>query len=161
MTCGEAVRLIAAAVEGGLAPRPLDALVAHIERCGACRVEADTQMLVKRVLGARPQVALPAGAAQRIAARIDVEAGRRAAAVEWRAWTVRLLPAAACLVLIAAVVHQIARRSMSGEVSAAIAEWGRDEIRSLQSPRVGTDSRLLLGVLLMDAPSTSSQKDGH
>jgi hypothetical protein len=160
MTCGEAVRLIAAA-EGGLAPRPLDALVAHIERCGACRVEAETQILVKRVLGATPHVPLPAGVAQRIASRIDVEAGRRTAAVDWRAWTVRLLPAAACLVLIAAIVHQIARRSVSSEVSAAIADWGRDEIRSLQSPRIGTDSRQLLGVLLMDAQSTSSQKDGH
>ncbi len=118
-------------------------------------------MLVKRLLGATPPVPLPAGVAQRIAARVDVEAGRCAAAVDWRAWTVRLLPAAACLVLIATIVHHIARRSVSSEVSAAIADWGRDEIRSLHSPRIGTDSRLLLSVLLMDAQSAPSQKDGH
>jgi hypothetical protein len=161
MTCGEAVRLIAAAVEGGLAPRPLDGVVAHIEWCATCRVETETQMLVKRVLGATPHLPLPAGVAQRIAVRIDAEAERRAAAVDWRAWTVRLLPAAACLVLIAAIVHQIARRSVSSEVSAAIAAWGRDEIRSLETPRIGSDNHQLLGVLLIDAHSTSSQEDGH
>ena len=161
MTCGEAVRLIAAAVEGGLAPHPLDALVAHIERCATCGDEAETQMLVKRVLGATPHVPLPAGVARRIAARIDAEAERRVAVVDWRAWTVRLLPAAACLVLIAAIAHQLARRSVTSEVSAAIAAWGRAEIRSLESPRLGADNRHLLGVLLMEAPSASPPNDGY
>ena len=153
MTCAEAVRLIAAAVEGGVAPGLLDELVAHIERCAACAAEAETQMLVKRLLGATPMLALPPGAAGRLGARLDREAAsRRKSSIDWRVWTVRLVPVAACLVAIAAVLHYVVRQSHAIEVSAAIADWGRDEVRSLQSPRIdqGTSDRQLLGVLLMD-----------
>jgi hypothetical protein len=147
------VGLIAAAVEGGVALRPLDGLVAHIERCAACAAEAETQMLVKRLLGTTPMLPLPPGAAGRLNARLDREAASRAKpSIDWRAWTVRLVPVAACLVAIAAVLHHVIRRSHAIEVSAAIADWGRDEVRSLQSPRIdqATSDRQLLGVLLMD-----------
>ena len=161
MTCGAAARLIAAAVEGGVAPDLLDELVAHIERCAACRHEAETQMIVKRVLASTPEASLPIGMARRLAVRLDREAAGRVA-IDWRAWTVRLLPAAACLVLIAAVVQHIVRRSIADDVTVAIAAWGRDEMRSVQSPQINVDGRQLLGVLLMDTPSaaaTSSNVD--
>lgn len=147
------MRLVAAAVDGGVAPGPLDALVAHVERCPACAVEVETQMLVKRVLGAAPMLPLPAGAAGRLAARLDDEARRTKRAVDWRTLTMKLVPVAACLVVIAAVLHHAIRRPDAVEVSAAIADWGRDEIRALQSPRIdhaASDLRLI-GVLLIEA----------
>jgi len=152
MTCVEAVRLIAAAVEGGVAPDLLDELVAHIERCARCRHEAETQMIVKRVLSSTPDALLPIGMTRRLAARLDDEAARPAA-VDWRTWTVRLLPAAACLVLIAAIVQHFVRLSSANDVTAAIAAWGRDEIHAVQSPQTSVDGRQLLGILLMDTPT--------
>ena len=153
MTCGESVSLIAAAVEGGVAPDLLDELVAHIERCAGCRHEAETQMIVKRILTSAPEAPLPIGMARRIAARLDRDAATRIA-LDWRAWTVRLLPAAACLVLIAALVQHIARRPSAPDVPAAIAAWGRDEMRAVQSPQMPVDGRQLLGLLLMDSSTT-------
>jgi len=166
LRCADAVRLIAAAVEGGVALRPLQVLVGHIEGCTGCAAEAETQMLVKRALGATPMLALPAGAAERLRARLDREALTPAKSlVDWRALTmktVRLVPLAACLVAVAAVIHHVTRRSSASEVSTAIAEWGRDEMRSLQSPRIEITDRQLLGVLLIDpkhADSTSRNRE--
>lgn len=155
MTCSRAVRLIAAAIDGGVAPHLLDELVAHIERCTACRQEAETQVIVKRVLASTPDASLPIGMARRLSMRLDREAARPAA-VDWRAWTVRLLPAAACLVLIAAVVQHIVRRSIANDVPAAIAAWGHDEIRSVQAPQINVDGRQWLGVLLLDIPMAAA-----
>jgi len=154
MRCRQAVRLIAAAVEGGVAPGLLDELVGHIERCAACHYEAETQMTVKRLLASTPDALLPIGMTRRLAARLDREAASPML-VDWRAWTVRVLPAAACLVLIAAIVQHVVRRSSADDVTAAIAAWGRDEMRAAQSPPLNLDGGQVLGVLLMDtSPAT-------
>ena len=167
MTCTEAVRLIAAAVEGGVALQPLDCLVEHIERCPACAGEAETQMLVKRLLAQTPTPRLPPGAEARIGARLDSEAASRGrGAWDWRALTIEavwFLPVAACVVAIAIGLHHAIRRSSTGELSAAIAEWGRDEIQLLHAPRLGAGAtdRQVLGVLLIDPQHGASSVKGR
>ena len=71
MDCGEAVRLIAAAVEKGIDPRRQPLLSEHLASCGGCRHEAETQWLVSRALAERPGEELPADAGAKLKAALD------------------------------------------------------------------------------------------
>jgi hypothetical protein len=74
MRCDDAIRLIGSAEDGRVGPRVLEALMAHLEPCQSCRVEAETQVIVKRVLASRPSESTPREVVRRIAAAIDVAA---------------------------------------------------------------------------------------
>jgi hypothetical protein len=84
MNCDDAIRLIGSADDGRVGLQMLDALMVHLEQCAACRREAETQILVKRVLASRPDDAIPVTLARRIACELDAVASKPASAlVEW------------------------------------------------------------------------------
>jgi hypothetical protein len=73
MTCDQSIGQIAAAIEGRVALIALDSLMAHLGQCPACRIEAETQFTIKRLLASRPDDALPDGFLRRLATRLDGE----------------------------------------------------------------------------------------
>ncbi len=84
MKCDDAIRLIGSADDGRVGLDILDTLMAHLEDCVSCRIEAETQIVVKRVLASRPDEPIPATLGRRIAMQLDVAASRPARAfVEW------------------------------------------------------------------------------
>ena len=156
MTCDQSIELIASAIEGRVAPIELDTLMTHLTRCPACSIEAKAQTTVKRLLAARPEEAPPEGFALRLAARLDAEAPLGAPqGIDWRKWTVRLLPTAAGLVLVAGLVHRALPHSpsdQSADLPAAVASWAHARVRDLQTPvDVELSDRALLWASLMEA----------
>lgn len=172
MTCEQSIELIASAIEGRVAPIELDTLMTHLARCPACSIEANVQTTVKRLLAARPEEALPEGFALSLAARLDAEGPLGAPQrIDWRKWTVRLLPAAAGLMLVAGVTHRVRRDSSSIDQSAdrpaVVASWAHARVRALQTPvDLELSDRALLWASLMEAipkrdsvPARNSTKD--
>ena len=85
MRCDDAIRLIGRAEVGQVNPDVLDRLMAHLDQCPPCRVEAETQVMVKRVLASRPDEQVPRELSQRIKSHLDaVAAELDAASVGWR-----------------------------------------------------------------------------
>jgi predicted anti-sigma-YlaC factor YlaD len=160
MTCDEAVRSIARAIEGHAAFTELDALVNHLEKCTTCRPEAETQVIVKRVLASRPREALPPGLARRIAARLDTERSRVRRAFNWRKWTLCLVPVTAGLVLVAATVQRFNRTASSRiDLPSVLASWAHGEMHVFQAPwSADLSDRHVFGVLLMNAVTAESWK---
>jgi hypothetical protein len=78
MKCDDAIRLIGSADNGRVGLQILDALMTHLEQCAVCRREAETQILVKRVLASRPDEAIPVTLAQRLACELDAVAAKPA-----------------------------------------------------------------------------------
>ena len=84
MKCNDAIRLIGKADDGRVGLDILDTLMIHLEQCVSCRIEAETQILVKRVLASRPDESIPATLARRIAMQLDAAASQPARAfVGW------------------------------------------------------------------------------
>jgi hypothetical protein len=69
----------------------------------ACREAADAQLAVATVLRSRPVSPLPAGFAERVAARLAVESGWLGLA-DWRVWTFRFAPLAAATAIVVLVL---------------------------------------------------------
>lgn len=167
MTCDKSIKLIASAIEGRVAPIELDTLMTHLTRCPACSIEAEAQATVKRLLATRPEEALPEGFALRLAARLDAEAPLGAPQrIDWRKWTVRLLPAAAGLVLVAGLVHRARQDSSidhSTDLPAAVASWAHAQVRTLQTPidRELSDQALLWASLMEALPAGNAIPADH
>jgi hypothetical protein len=89
MKCDDAIRLIGKADDGRVGLDILDTLMTHLEHCVSCRSEAETQILVKRVLASRPDESIPVTLARRIAMQLDAAASRPARALV--AWLGQLL----------------------------------------------------------------------
>jgi anti-sigma factor RsiW len=95
LTCDEARRVIVHGIDGGLDPAQGALLNTHIKGCTACRFEVRTQELVMAALALWPETPLPAGFAARLSARLDGEQTTEwLGLVNWRAWFMRVLPAA-------------------------------------------------------------------
>ena len=167
MTCDDALALIGRAIEGGVSSSELESLVAHLETCCSCGHEAVTQMRVKQVLGSRPFEPEPPSLARGIAARIDAERmdGVRPSCdrqpIDWRSWTLWLLPAAVGLALAAGTRPGLNRAAGDREdLPTAIASWARAELGSIQP---WPSDRYFLGAVLLDAAlfdGASVNKDG-
>jgi hypothetical protein len=71
MRCHNAIRLIGSADDGRVGLQMLDALMTHLEQCAPCRQEAETQIVVKRVLASRPDEAIPLTLARRLACELN------------------------------------------------------------------------------------------
>ena len=76
MRCAEAIRLIGRAEDGQVGFDVLEALMAHLDTCRPCRFEAETQVVVKRVLASRPDEPVPQELSQKIAASVDAVVSR-------------------------------------------------------------------------------------
>ena len=130
--CQSVLRMIGPALDLGMDTRTLARLMEHLEQCDACRSEAEGQFLVRQILTGRPDEPLPDGFAQRLAARLDdASCGWWLETTNWRAWSIRLMPAAAALLGFALAGSGLGRTR--ADLSSEIVEWGMHEsgIRSL------------------------------
>jgi hypothetical protein len=102
LTCDEATRLIRSS-DGGVPGGAGGArLREHLDQCSSCSSCAQTQRRVRDLLVRGPEVALPSGFEARLAARLDAEKGLDwLGLIDWRTWSIRLLPAAAIVLAFA------------------------------------------------------------
>lgn len=98
--CEDMVALVLGAAEGTLGAADRDRLAAHLQQCEACRAALENQRVVRTTLS---QVGFPA-VSPGFAARVRDRVAPRPTWVEltnWRAWSLRLAPIAALLILLA------------------------------------------------------------
>jgi anti-sigma factor RsiW len=136
LTCHEAQTLIMRATDGTLDAVSRDRLLDHITECSPCRAAANGQTLVRTVLSTRLDVPLPVGFTARLAAHLDQESSADwLESVNWRAWCIRLLPAAGILWMFAGIVRRseqadqhltdaLLRMLANGHVADAVLERG-------------------------------------
>jgi hypothetical protein len=92
--------MIAAAADEALEADRKSQLEAHVRECEVCRQALADQRLVRTVLASTPPVSPSSQFLARVNARIDETAGWFGL-TDFRAWTFRLVPAAAALGLFA------------------------------------------------------------
>ena len=125
LTCDEATQLIRSSdgrVLGAVAGAHLQE---HLDQCSSCRRCAQTQRLVRDLLVRGPEVALPSGFEARLAARLDAERSLDwLGLVNWRTWSIRLLPAAAIILAFAIGMgrRQYADPQLSDSLSRMLAD---------------------------------------
>jgi hypothetical protein len=136
LTCHESQTLILRATDGTLDVVGRDRLLDHLTGCSSCRTDADAQTLVRSVLSTRLDEPVPAGFTARLAARLGQETSADwLESVNWRAWCIRLLPAACILWMFAGSVRQsdptnqrltdaLLRMLANGNVADAVLERG-------------------------------------
>jgi hypothetical protein len=134
LNCSDAIGWIVRSMDGRLDRTGRERLSAHLKVCSACQQATETQVVVKRVLAARPDEALPQGFSTRLLALLDAESSSGwLEAADWRTWSIRLLPVAAALFLFAGIVDRSER-----------AEWAEEEAATiLAGAPPGVDANLL------------------
>jgi anti-sigma factor RsiW len=139
LSCDEAERFIARAVDGGaLDADGRAALTVHLDRCARCRAALETQRAVSAWLRLRPADRVSPDFLAQLSERLDEAAGWLGMA-DWRAWTLRLAPVAAVLAL------AILFGGSSLDSSVTIDEWTYDSADSgaaLWQSGVSVDSAL-------------------
>lgn len=126
MNCTEATQLIGRALDAGMAPEGLSALMAHLEGCDACRQDADTQLHVRRVLMDREPEDLPDGFDARLRVRLERPDGWLDL-VNWPVWSLRVMAIAAALVIWAVAATQRAPTAPTDDLPTLLVEWGLEE----------------------------------
>jgi predicted anti-sigma-YlaC factor YlaD len=142
--------LIARAADNSIAAADRVTLDAHLAVCEACRGELDAQREARALLVARPIVPV-----RDLSAAIRRQLEREASPAEswidlfnWRAWSLRLAPVAAALVILAVFVAGNVTATESSEVTTAAADT--DASASVASALYSTDvsEEALLNLLL-------------
>ena len=152
--------LVRAADERPDALEPADAarLAGHLDRCDDCRALLEEQRAVRRALAVRPVAPAPAGLAARVLAELD-SAPHWTELLAWRAWTCRLAPVAAGLLVVAFIIGRgAAASSLPAGVPEVAAAWVAGEADAGGMPafallgQEGVDGERLLETLLSTAP---------
>jgi anti-sigma factor RsiW len=134
MTCRDIESCVAAKADGSIDGDRERLLDAHLAECDHCRRALADQVRVHEALAATPTARPPADFTARVNARIDDSEGWLGLA-DFRAWTLRLAPVAAAVVLIAmlwrpatpaAAPAPPAAASATTFSPASIADWERD-----------------------------------
>ncbi|MBI2834891.1 MAG: zf-HC2 domain-containing protein [Acidobacteria bacterium] len=159
LTCDRSASLISRHIDGRLTDEERRRLDGHLEHCGGCRDDLIEQHLVADVLRARQAISPPAGFAERLGARLDLESSIFGVA-DWRRWTWRLAPVAAALFLVAAVTAGQRDETTAGETTGALSTWPASVARNtpggasvMWSENVSGDT-LLSSVLTGSSPAT-------
>ena len=126
MRCDDVERAVIARAAGRLDPAGAERLAAHLDGCAACREAAAGQDDVAAVLSARPDAVPPLGFATRVMARLDAPP-TWLDVIDWRRWTVRLAPAAAALLVVAAVGRGPAAAVEPIEFSDLVTDWVEED----------------------------------
>jgi Putative zinc-finger len=166
MTCHDAEPLIAryADDEASLAEDAREQLRAHLTACAACRTALEEQRDTAAFLRARLATLPLPGLVARVSARIDREThvdgriGRQGddpwlGVVNWRAWTVGLVPVAAALIVAAYIDSGGAQSTtVSQTVPAMVYEWISADAPAAVQPSASGDA-LIEAVLTGTAPT--------
>jgi anti-sigma factor RsiW len=134
MKCSDVERLLAAKADGALDAERERALDTHLSGCAACRRLLDDQVLVRSMLAAAPVPDPPRNFLARVNAAIDAEDAGWFGLVDFRAWTFRLVPAAAAIALVAvlwpstpAATNQTPQTATAREFRPSqVSDWERD-----------------------------------
>ncbi|MBX7132787.1 MAG: zf-HC2 domain-containing protein [Fimbriimonadaceae bacterium] len=112
MNCRTAQNIVSAYVDGELCGTEMLNLRSHLMVCKACAAEVEELKAVKRVMGAQPEVEVPAGFEDRLVQFVLAdEAPRRRETPVWRLALVSSFAAAACVL----VVLQVFGRTTSAQ----------------------------------------------
>jgi anti-sigma factor RsiW len=126
MHCDDIEPLIGRSLEGRLEADEGHQLERHLALCDACRETLEAQRRVAAVLSSRPAAEVPLGFASRVMADLEPVSGWMEA-LNWRAWTFRLVPLAAALVVVAALGFGPTEAAEPLEFSDLVAEWVGEE----------------------------------
>jgi anti-sigma factor RsiW len=143
--CDRFVPLILRSADGALAPEARTELDAHVASCADCRAALGEQLAIRRLV---KEIVLPAassGFAARVRERVSPQPGVLDL-VNWRAWALRLAPAAALIALLAwypSSTTTSGRTATSQTLPAVVDEWA------------GRHAQIADGVLI----SASSDRD--
>jgi hypothetical protein len=116
--------------------------------------EQESQAFVRETLARRPAEQLPAGFSARLAARLDQERSPTwMSLLDWRTWSLRLLPAALVLWVWAALGGHVGSRAVPTDVNQDLTAWetGGGMSVMVMSPDV-SDNRLLVALIKEDRP---------
>jgi predicted anti-sigma-YlaC factor YlaD len=160
MTCEDAKRLLLDELAGRLDAGRRQQLHEHLAACTTCREMSDAQAEVSHVLASRPEAAVRADFAARLAGEIARQSGWFGLA-DWLWLSVRLAPIAALLLLAAGLVveRQAAQASDPASLSEVVETWatgdsGATPVTSvLWQPEASDDAALLT---LLAAPSDAT-----
>ena len=144
MSCAEWLPLVLQAAENHL--DDLDAaergqLETHLAHCAGCRTALEDQRVVREVLTARVDEAVPRGFADRVVSRVTPGL-RWVDVLSWRMWTYRLAPVATGLLLFSLLTASSASEAdlavglpdlaeewaFRGDVSPSFEVWGYEDV---------------------------------
>lgn len=171
MTCIDAEPLLAryADDETSLADDAREPLRMHLSECAACRIALEDQRETSALLRARLATVPRPGLVARVSARIDRETGGAGqiegraeagwfGAVNWRAWTVGLVPVAAALIVAAYLDTGSARSTaVSQTVPVTFEEWISADAPAALQPAATGDT--LIETVLKGTVPTSGDAD--
>lgn len=156
MECTDVERLLAAKADGALDVERQRIVDAHLSTCAACRRLLDDQVAVRSMLAAAPVPEAPRDFLARVNAAIDAEDAGWFGLVDFRAWTLRLVPAAAAIALVALLWPSSGATSTSAASQTAavgefrpsrVTDWERDVSANalldaaLRAPRRDSNAR--------------------
>jgi anti-sigma factor RsiW len=122
MPCDELEPLILRRLDGRLTVEAAQRFERHLERCDECREAFDTQKRVAAILSARPEIETSLGFTRRVMANLETELGCLDL-LNWRAWTFRLAPVAAALIMVAALEFESIEATEPLEFSDLVTDW--------------------------------------
>jgi hypothetical protein len=105
MTCEQVESVLALAADGTLDRARHEQLGKHLETCAMCRDMLEGQTEICTLLSRRPPTPVPLGFSTRVMASLESDPASGESswmdALDWRAWTFRLTPVAATLLITA------------------------------------------------------------
>jgi len=122
MPCNELEPLMLRQLDGRLTAEEAQRFERHLERCDDCREAFDTQARVASILSARPETEASLGFTHRVMANLETEPDWLDL-LNWRAWTFRLAPVAAALVMVAALGFEPTEAAEPLEFSDLVTDW--------------------------------------
>ena len=126
MHCDDIEPLLLRSLEGRLEADEGHQLERHLAQCDACRETLKAHRRVAAVLSSRPAADVPLGFSGRVMVNIEPVSGWMEA-LNWRAWTFRLVPVAAALVVVAVLGFGSTEAAEPLEFSDLVAEWVIEE----------------------------------
>ena len=161
--CTAVEPLLVRAAEGSLPPAEQARMDAHLNHCASCREAFADQRAMRELLQSHPVQGARLGFDTRVMAAIRAEAEARPGSwldnLDFRRWTLRLVPVAAALALASIVVSQSDTTSaLAGDETTVVASNSADDLpvsSALWSESVSGSSLLSL-MLTANADDTLS-----
>ncbi len=122
MSCDDVGPLLLRRLEGRLEAEDRHRLESHLEQCGACRAELEAQRAVATTLASRPASGASTAFVGRVMAAVEQDR-HWLDVLNWRAWTFRLVPVAAALVVVASLGFGPTEAAEPLEFADLVAGW--------------------------------------